>query len=242
MSASSTPGLMLPEELLLLAHAPADGRKLCPPRDLEYGLAGAVLAELELCGQVVAERGRPVAAAPAPPEDLRLARALASLPAPGGRGITTWKWIRTTSEGREASWAMGLLDRRALRVERQSVGTVRRLSYPVGTVDLTTPARQRFESARHAGFPDPRSRALAALAAAIGLTATFYPGWGGRQDRRSARRLMQEQWIARAVRRNVRVVSSSDGGGGCGDGGGGCGDGGGSCGDGGGGGGCGGGD
>lgn len=53
MITDEAPGLTLPEELLLLAHDPADGTRLCPIRDLRHGLAGAVLAELELCGLVV---------------------------------------------------------------------------------------------------------------------------------------------------------------------------------------------
>lgn len=42
------PGLTLPEELLLLALDPQRGKPYCRNRFLEYGMAGAVLAELEL--------------------------------------------------------------------------------------------------------------------------------------------------------------------------------------------------
>ncbi|GHC66221.1 GOLPH3/VPS74 family protein [Streptomyces cinnamoneus] len=215
-------GLTLPEELLLLAHAPADGMKLCSPRDLAYGLAGAVLAELELRGCVREEDGRPVPATPVPQADPRLSVPLWQL---GKQGPKTAQWIATAARDQEQSWVMGLLERRAVRVHRQRVGNgiVPRLHYPVDAVDLTTPARTALDAALRAGFPDPRARALAALASAIGITRALYPGWGGRHDRKAMRRLRREHWISAAVYRKVTIQSGSSGGGGDGGGGHGCG-------------------
>ncbi len=83
MTAGTAPGLALPEELLLLSFDPATGRKLCRHRFLQYGVAGAVLSELEPAGRIVAEHGRPAVANPVPPQDPLPAAALASLPPPG---------------------------------------------------------------------------------------------------------------------------------------------------------------
>ncbi|MCA6095687.1 GPP34 family phosphoprotein [Streptomyces sp. SCA3-4] len=220
------PGLTLPEELLLLAHAPADGKKLCAPRDLAYGLAGAVLAELELRGCVRAKDGRPVTADPVPQADPRLSVPLWRLGMQNERPPKTSYWIATEARDQEQSWVMGLLERRALRVHRQPVGRglVPWLYYPVDAVDLTTPARAAFDAALRAGFPDPRARVLAALASATGIAKALYPGWGGRHDRKAMRRLRREHWIAAAVYHKVTVQSGTSssggdgGGGGCGGG------------------------
>ncbi|MFD9503164.1 GPP34 family phosphoprotein [Streptomyces sp. NPDC060035] len=48
----------LPEELLLLALDPVRGKPLRSGKFLEYGMAGAVPAELELQGRITEERGR----------------------------------------------------------------------------------------------------------------------------------------------------------------------------------------
>ncbi|MFI1969432.1 hypothetical protein BLA24_14385 [Streptomyces cinnamoneus] len=226
MNTDGAANLTLAEELLLLAHGPADGKKLCRPRTLEYGLAGAVLAELELRGQVTEDDGRPAVVVPAlpPAPDPRLDWALASLTVPGDRPPKTHQWIRAAAKGQEEAVVMGLIERGALTVERQRFAVFRELRYPVGKTDLTNPARGRFEAARQEGFPDPRSRTLAALTDAIGITERLYPGWSGRRDRRPMRRLTRDGWIASAVHRNARSHSSDGTGSGGGDGGGhGCG-------------------
>ncbi|MFD5342429.1 GPP34 family phosphoprotein, partial [Streptomyces anulatus] len=51
------PALTLPEELILLALDPDRGKPTCNARDLGYGTAGAVLAELEIRGHIREERG-----------------------------------------------------------------------------------------------------------------------------------------------------------------------------------------
>ncbi|UQI43036.1 GPP34 family phosphoprotein [Streptomyces sp. HU2014] len=221
------PGLTLPEELLLLCFHPEDGRRLCMPGALEYGVAGAVLAELRLRGQVMEQYGRPVVLGPAGPRDPLLAMATASLPAAGTRGPKTHRWVRSAAKHMEEPWLTRLVERRALRVHRRRfLGVFPYNRYPVGPVDLTTAARQRFDAARVAGFPDPRSRALAALVSAVGAAGRLYPGWDLRTERKAMRRLVHADWAAKAVHRNVQR-DQSDGSGGGGDSGGGDGGGGG---------------
>ncbi|KOG90665.1 hypothetical protein ADK38_07430, partial [Streptomyces varsoviensis] len=91
-------------------------------------------------------------------------------------------------------WLARLEERGALRgEERRFLGVIRYRLYPAGRVDWTTPARQRFEMALRAGFPDQRSRALGALATATGVTSHLVPGFAARHLRRSARRLVREE-------------------------------------------------
>ncbi|GAA0452589.1 GPP34 family phosphoprotein [Streptomyces sp. NPDC046215] len=221
------PGLMLPEELLLLSLHPETGRMLSTPRAVEYGVAGAVLAELRLAGRVAEQYGRPVVLDPRPPGDPLLAMAMASLPAAGTRGPKSHRWVRTASGHLEEPWVARLVERGALRARsRRILGFIPYVTHPVGPLDLTTGTRQRFEAARVAGFPDARSRALAALVSATGSAGRLYPGWDKRHERKAMRQLVRTDWIAQAVHRNVRSDQNSGGGGGDGggDGGGGGGD------------------
>ncbi|MBB5122832.1 hypothetical protein AF335_22160 [Streptomyces eurocidicus] len=222
-----TPGLTLPEELLLLCFHPEDGRRLCTPGALEYGVAGAVLAELRLLGHVNEQYGRPVVLSPAGPRDPLLAMATASLPAAGARGPKTHRWVREAARHLEEPWLTRLVKLRALRVDRRRfLGVFPYNRYPVGPVDLTTSVRQRFDAARVAGFPDTRSRSLAALVSAAGTAGRLYPGWDMRAERKAMRRLVGADWAAQAVHRNVQR-DRADGGSGGGDSGGGDGGGGG---------------
>ncbi|MBT2384154.1 GPP34 family phosphoprotein [Streptomyces sp. ISL-11] len=210
-------GLTLPEELLLLSFDPASGRKLCTLGALGYGVAGAVLAELRLMGRIAEHYGRPVVLDPRPPGDPLLAMATASLPAAGTRGPKTHRWVRTAARHVDELWLVRLVERRALRAEaHRFLGVFPHLRYPVGPQDRTTAARQRFEAARLAGFPDPRSRALAALVSATGVAGKLYPGWDWRHERKALRRLVRLDWAAQAVRLNVQRDQSGggDGGGG----------------------------
>ncbi|MFH8985295.1 GOLPH3/VPS74 family protein [Streptomyces varsoviensis] len=209
------PDLALPEELLLLAHHPTAGRRLCRSRFLQYGVAGAVLAELQLSGHIVEQGGRITVVNPLPPEEPLLAAALATLPPPGkgreDRGPRPRGWVRRSGRRLLGPWLARLEERGALRgEERRFLGVIRYRLYPAGRVDWTTPARQRFEMALRAGFPDQRSRALGALATATGVTSHLVPGFAARHLRRSARRLVREEWPALAVYRNVQRDKSAE--------------------------------
>ncbi len=139
-------------------------------------------------------------------------------------------WIGHTARNAEGLWAMGLLERGVVRSKWDSLAVVPHMRYRAGSPDLSTATRERLEAARLAGFPDPRTAALAALAAAVGVVDRLHPGWGARHERAPMRRLARKSWIASAVRRSIRWDMPSSrssggdgGGGGCGssDGGGG---------------------
>ncbi|MGW1076869.1 GOLPH3/VPS74 family protein [Streptomyces sp. NPDC002537] len=204
MTSDAAPALTLPEELLLLSFDPATGRKLCRQRFLEYGVAGAVLAELALAGHVVEERGRLTVIRPVPPADPLLAMAIASLPPAKGRGPRTSTWVRSAARHLDEPWLRRLVERGALRPERvKALGFLPLLRLPVGPVDLTSATRARFATAVRDGFPGPRERALAGLLSATGAAARLCPGLDGRRTRAAMRRLAREEWAAFAVRRNV---------------------------------------
>lgn len=83
--------------------------------------------------------------------------------------------------------------------------------HPVEAKDLAAQARHRFVAAEQAGFPDHRSRALAALVSAADLSRFVA---ADRTSRTAMRHLVREQWPAHAVHRNVRRDKSNQAGGG----------------------------
>ncbi|MCX5410806.1 GPP34 family phosphoprotein [Streptomyces sp. NBC_00059] len=214
----------LPEELLLLALDPVRGKPYCRGSFLEYGIAGAVLAELELQGRVTEERGRVVVVKPLDPPDPLLAVFLRSLPAPGrsrfGSGVSAQRWVRQTGRRAEGLWLDDLVERGVLRREtRRFIGLFPYHRHPEGAGGGAAAARQRFEESRAAGHPDRGGRLLAALAAAVELPSVVKEG--DRRTRAAARALAREEWPALAVHRNVRQDKASQAGGGDGGGGGG---------------------
>ncbi|MFJ4838272.1 GPP34 family phosphoprotein [Streptomyces sp. NPDC088746] len=216
----------LPERLLLLALDPVRGKPYCRGRFLEYGVAGAVLAELELQGRIAEERGRVVVVNPLDPPDPLLAVFLRSLPPPGksrfGSGIPSRRWVRQSGRRAEGLYLDALVERGVLRREsRRFLGLFPFHRHPAGPASPAEQVRQRFEEARAAGFPDRGDRLLAALAAAVELPSVVKRG--DRRTRAAVRSLAREEWPAQAVHRNVRqdkaaAAGGGDGGGGGGDG------------------------
>ncbi|MFE9961625.1 GOLPH3/VPS74 family protein [Streptomyces sp. NPDC005525] len=201
------PGLTLPEELLLLALDPQRGKPYCRNRFLEYGMAGAVLAELEFQGRITEQLGRIRVVDPLSPQDPLLAQVLGSLPAPDrgsfAGGVSAKRWIRRTGRHVEELCLDHLVDRAVLRREtHRFLGLLPYHRHPAAAPDLPAAVRERFTTARTAGFPDRRSRTLAALVSAIGLSsAVAQGGWRARSEMRD---LVRQEWTAHAVHRNVR--------------------------------------
>ncbi|MGW9117411.1 GOLPH3/VPS74 family protein [Streptomyces sp. NPDC055663] len=201
------PELTLPEELLLLALDPLRGKPRCSGRSLSYGTAGAVLRELELQGRVTGQGGRTRVVSPLAPPDPFLAQVLGSLSDPGvgglAGGVDTPLWIRRTAQHVEELCLEHLVRRSVLRREtHRLLGLLPYHRHPAADPALPLAVRDRFAAAEAAGFPDPRSRTLAALVSAIGLSGTV--ARGGLRDRWAMRTLVDEDWTAHAVHRNVR--------------------------------------
>lgn len=206
------PGPTLPEELLLLALDPQRGRPYCRTRFLEYAMAGAALAELELQGRVTGERGYVRVANPLDPPDPLLAALMRSLPPPGKdrlrSGVTARSWVRRAGRPAQEMYLAALVRRGVLlRETRRFLGLLPYHRHPAGPQSYSGAVRERFAAAERAGFPDHRSRALAALVSAAGLDP--HVSGGGRSSRSAMRSLVREQWPADAVRRNV-VQDKSD--------------------------------
>ncbi|MEJ8648914.1 GPP34 family phosphoprotein [Streptomyces sp. MS1.AVA.3] len=200
--------LTLPEELLLLALDPVRGRSLNHRRYLQYGLAGAALADLEEAGRIAVEDGDRIRVInPLPLGDPVLDGALAALPGPDKqrRGVKAQRWVRGAGRPVHELCLHRLEERGALRREtRRVLGLFPYTCFPAGAVDLAGPARDRFAGALGAGFPDRRSRLLAALASATDLDRALLRSREHRPVRREVKRWAREIWTAHAVERAVR--------------------------------------
>ncbi|WNI29931.1 GPP34 family phosphoprotein [Streptomyces sp. ITFR-6] len=206
-----------PEELLLPLY-PVRGKPFCRNRFLEYAMAGAALAELELQDRVTGQGARFQVTHPLEPPDPVLAGVTRSLPAPGkgggGSGASAERWVRHAGRRVEGLYLDALVERGVLRREtHRFLGLLPYRRHPVVAKDLAALARTRFYAAERAGFPDPRSRALAALVSAAGLSRSV--GGTDRGSRRAMRHLVHDHWPAHAVLRNIRqdkANQSGDGG------------------------------
>ncbi|MCX4730241.1 GPP34 family phosphoprotein [Streptomyces sp. NBC_01363] len=201
------PELTLPEELLLLALDPLRGKPYCSGRSLEYATAGAVLRELELQGRVTGEHGRIQVLNPLAPPDPLLAQVLGSLSSPGtgwpSGDTDTRRWVRQTGRYVQELCLEHLVRRSVLRREtHRLLGLLPYHRHPAADPALSLAVRDRFAAAEAAGFPDPRGRTLAALVSAAGLAGAV--ARGGLRDRWAMRGLVDEEWTADAVYRNVR--------------------------------------
>ncbi|MEU0145612.1 GPP34 family phosphoprotein [Streptomyces sp. NPDC006288] len=211
------PAPTLPEELLLLALDPVRGGPHCRGRSLEYGVAGAALAELELQGRIAEEHGRVVVVNPLDPPDPLLGVFLRSLPPPGkrgsGSGVSAGRWVRQAGRQVEELYLDALVEQGTLlRETRRFIGLFPYRRHPAGPGDRAEQVRRRFEASRAAGHPDRRGRLLAALAAAVELPSAVRQG--GPRTRGAARALAREEWPAEAVHRNVRQDRAARSGGG----------------------------
>ncbi|MEV0096544.1 GPP34 family phosphoprotein [Streptomyces sp. NPDC050738] len=207
------PGLTLPEELLLLALDPVRGKPECRSRFLEYGMAGAALAELELQGRIAEDRRRVAVVMPLPPDDWRLGTVLSTLPPPGksrfSGSTSARRWVRQEARAVEGLYLDDLVERGVLRRERRrALGIFPYVRHPAGADNWSALVRTRFAQAEAAGFPDRRSSLLAGFALAIDLTGAF-PGSGWRA-RGALRSRLRDEWAPEAVLRNVRQDKSSE--------------------------------
>ncbi|MEN8653975.1 GPP34 family phosphoprotein [Streptomyces sp. 21So2-11] len=228
-----SPSLSLPEELLLLGLDPQRGNARVRMRYVEYGVAGAVLAELELGGHVTEERGRIQVINPLAPADPVAAQVLASLPAPGkgqrGKGERTKGWVRSAGRHVTELYLNRLVEQGALRREtRRFLGLFPYHRHPAGPEDVSAAVWQRLAASIHAGSPAGRDRALAALLSATDLANRYFPGFAARATRSTLRHLTREHWptdaVHRAVKQDKAAANSGNSGGdgnGGGDGGGG---------------------
>jgi hypothetical protein len=200
----------LPEELLLFAYDDVTGRPLRNSTNVSYGLAGAVLVELDLAGRITVLDGRLSVLDRAPVGDPVLDAALERIVSVAKPRKPEWFVVRLQSRLRDKVLTR-LVERGVLRMERTPVlrvFSVRR--YPMVDGGIKSAARAQLERVVvHNGLPDARTAALATLLQACGLARPIFPELSRKQLKSRMGQLGEGQWASDAVRSAIASSQSS---------------------------------
>ena len=208
--------LSLPQAFLLLATNDKDGEPDVPQAVLKAGLAGAILAELDLLGAIELQ-GKHVRATGAAPQtdfqhQLELIREKS-------RPHTPKRWVsmlESRAELRrvyEGMASLGIVE----QVGERHLGLFKTIRYPERN---HAPEAALLEKVRAAlggtasgqgmpdggmspsGVPDPRTAALVGLLYSAELLGKVFPG----ADQSRARERAHELWPSRAVADELRMI------------------------------------
>jgi Golgi phosphoprotein 3 (GPP34) len=191
----------LAEELLLLAY---DIRGKCrlAPVELDCGVAGALLSELNLAGRLTVEDGALVVADDTPVGDPILDGVLFDIASSSRR--TPREWVsRLGGSGLDERFLTRMAERGQIQVGlHRTLGVFTETRYPVRDIVGLWDAHQRIVAAVTADqTPDRRTLALGALATAAGMARTLFATSGNwRVLRGRMRELTGDDWAAEAVR------------------------------------------
>ena len=193
--------LNLPQAFLLLATNDKGGEPEVPQSVLKAGLAGAVLAELDLLGAIQLQ-GKYVRATGAPPQS--------DCPHQGelirdkSRPHSPRRWIAMLESRAElhrvyeGMAALGVVS----HVGEKHLGVFRTTRYPEKDHAPEAALLARIESNLNRSASDTRTVALIGLLHAAGLMDKLFPGVG-------PARLMEmtgDHWPSRAVRDELRMI------------------------------------
>ena len=207
-------GMLLAEDLLLLATDDATGRLSVSREPVDAGLGGANLAELTLLGKVdvsgeqdQGRRGRIIVRDPSPPGDEVLDAALRILVKRQGRRPSAV--IRPLGRKLRRVLYQRLAASGALRAERRRVlGIFPTRSWPAQDPSRKAEVRQQVAQAlTGAAAPDERTAALIALLHALKCEHKVVDPrsyqLSRRQLRKRAAEIAQGNWASEAVRKAI---------------------------------------
>jgi hypothetical protein len=193
--------LNLPQAFLLLATNGKDGEPEVPQSVLKAGLAGAILAELDLLGAIQLQ-GKYVRATGGPPRsDCQHQRELIhdkSRPHSPRRWVAMLESRAELHRVYEGMAALGVVS----HVGEKHLGVFRTTRYPEKDHAPEAALLARIESILNGSASDARTVALIGLLHAAGLMDKLFPGAG-------PARLMEltgDHWPSRAVRDELRMI------------------------------------
>jgi hypothetical protein len=193
--------LNLPQAFLLLATNEKDGEPEVPQSVLKAGLAGAILAELDLLGAIQLQ-GKHVRATGAPPEsDFQHQWELIhdkSRPHSPRRWIAMLESRAELHRVYEGLAALGVVN----HVGEKHLGVFRTTRYPEKDHAPEAALLARIESVLNGSASDARTVALIGLLHAAGLMDKLFPGAGPAR----LRDLTGDHWPSRAVRDELRMI------------------------------------
>jgi hypothetical protein len=201
-------GLTLAEELALLAYDDDSGKQV-GGMFVQYGLGGALLAELALLRRVELSDNRVAVTDPSPTGDALLDGALNRIAGHPGRRAS--RWVDLLRKGVEHAVLDRLVESGHLRREEgRALLVVPVTRYPAGAGTAEQETRRRLADAvRPGSSPDQRTVALALLAHACRMDAQAFPGVDNKALRSRLDELAAGDWAAQATKRAVELVRAA---------------------------------
>jgi len=197
--------LSLPQAFLLLATNDTDGGPEVPSAVLRAGVAGAILAELDLLGAIELPRKYVVATGSTPQTDFQhQLEIIRDRP-----GLHTPKKCVSMLESRaelhriyEGMALLGIVE----HVGERHLGLFRTTRYPEKDHAPEAALLNRIEAALSGGSSDPRTTALIALLHSAEMLGKIFPA----ADQSHVRGMANDYWPSRAVASELRMIRLAD--------------------------------
>lgn len=209
-------GMLIAEDLLLLLYDDESGKPGADGTRLDNALAGALLVELSLRGQVevadgsgAVKNGRLVVVDPATTDDPVLDEALSVLAEKDGK--TPKQLLGPLKKGLRQRLldqlaARGIVEARAGKV----LGLFPTTRWPAVDSAHEAQVRERLRSVLVVGLdPDPHTAALTSLLHAVDALHKVVPSDDRRALKRRAKEISEGAWAAEAVRKAVEEVNAA---------------------------------
>jgi len=186
----------LVEELALLALREDTGRPLVGWLHLQYGFAGAILAELAIAGRITLEDERLVLTSTVPLGDLESDRALAMFAEESKPRRPGW-WVGKLGKNKLRKDVLdGLVERGLVHDESAKVlGIFPVVRLPEAQPLVELQVRDRIQLALDGGSISDRTAALIGLASGTGLLKKLFP----EADKKRVKAILSDQWAGNAV-------------------------------------------
>lgn len=200
--------LTLAEELTLLAYDDDTGKSKADMY-LEYGIGGALLAELALRGAVTLAEKKVTVVDETPAGDPLLDDALAKIAASTPR--RPQHWVDRLHRGAKKATLARLVERGLLREESGKVLLVIPFTtYPAEDGGPEREVRQRLHDAVVVGtVPQPRTATLAMLVGACEMGKHVFPEVSRRDLKRKLNDLAAGDWAAAATKKVIDTIRAA---------------------------------
>lgn len=200
--------LTLAEELTLLAYDDESGKSTAGSY-FDYGLGGALLAELALTGKVSLADKKVTVVDPTPTGDAMLDAALNTIASSSAR--KPQRWVEQLRKGTKDTVLRRLVDAGMLREESGKVLLVfSTTKYPARDTVPELEVRQRLTAAIVEGrIPEERTLTLAVLVNACGMGPKVFPTLDKKALRRKLNELTAGNWAAKATKEAIEAVQAA---------------------------------
>lgn len=200
--------LTLAEELTLLAYDVETGKSTASMY-VEYGLGGALLAELAILGNVSLTDMRVTVADTTPSGDPLLDETLAKIADSPPR--KPQRWVEQLRKGAKDATLRRLVERGLLREEKgRALLVFPSTTYPTSDARPEREVRQRLHDAVVAGrLPEARTVTLALLVNACDMSKDVFPELPKKELKRRLNELTAANWAAVATKQVIERIQAA---------------------------------